>query len=86
MSAEARLKAVRQLLARPFAAYDLTPRERVVVGMAAKGMTAKEIGGRLGKTKGTIHHQLASACGKMNLKPEALPARLIREIERALAR
>jgi DNA-binding CsgD family transcriptional regulator len=85
MSAEAKLKAVRQLLAEPFAGYDLTPRERAVVRLAAKGMQPDEIAGRLGKSKVTVYHQLTSAAGKMNMAPGELPARLIREIERALA-
>lgn len=85
MDAEARLQAVRKLLAEPFASYELTPRERAVIRLAAKGMQPAEIGGRLGKSKFTVYAQLKSGCDKLGTTPDGLSAKLIRDVERALA-
>lgn len=44
----------------------LTPREREVLELAAVGLTAKEIGERLGIAARTVGHHLDRACDRLD--------------------
>lgn len=54
--------------ARSAPAEGLTPREREVAGLAVRGMTAREIGARLGIGHRTVETHLAGAYAKLGLR------------------
>ncbi|MDP9465055.1 MAG: helix-turn-helix transcriptional regulator, partial [Actinomycetota bacterium] len=58
----------------------LTPREREVSGLAAHGLTSKEISSRLGVSARTVDNLLGRAYGKLGVSgreqlPDVLPPR-----------
>ncbi len=59
----------------------LTPREREVCSMAAKGLLNKQIAGHLGTSERTVKKQRGSAMDKLNLDSVAELVRLLYQID-----
>jgi DNA-binding NarL/FixJ family response regulator len=57
----------RSLLAKPGRPASLTPREQVVLGHLARGLTNRQIAGRLGVSQHTVHRHVANIFTKLGL-------------------